>query len=110
MINADTMHWELDVPPDKCKVDWSTVPGGGGGMEEQMLQRGDVGKAVEHYQKRLLAWDSAVLPMFGADGDFGGEMQEWVGKFQTGHDLDSPGTIDGVTASMMDNYRTSDST
>jgi hypothetical protein len=46
------------------------------------------------------------LPRFGADGDFGGEMQEWVGKFQTGHDLDPSGTIDGVTASMLDNYGT----
>ena len=106
LINADTMHWEIDVPPNECKVDWSTVPGGGGGggVEEEMLQRGDVGKAVEHYQKRLLAWDAAALPRFGADGDYGKEMQEWVGKFQTGHDLDPSGTIDGVTASMMDNY------
>ena len=53
LINADTMHWEIDVPPDQCKVDWSTVPGNGGGgggggggrVEEEMLQRGDVGKA-----------------------------------------------------------------
>ncbi|MEN8237600.1 MAG: peptidoglycan-binding domain-containing protein [Actinomycetota bacterium] len=104
LINADTMHWELDVPPDKCKVDWSTVPGGNGGTEEQMLQEGDIGKAVKHYQEQLLAWDSAALPKHGADSDYGSEMKEWVENFQTAHDLAATGTVDGVTASMMDNY------
>ena len=106
LINADTMHWELDVPPTKCKVDWSTVPGDGGGTEEEMLQKGDMGKAVKHYQERLLAWNADALPKFGADADYGSEMAEWVANFQTAHDLAPTGIIDGVTASMMDNYTT----
>ena len=106
LINADTMHWELDVPPDKCKVDWSTVPGDGG-MEEQMLQKGDMGKAVKHYQERIQAWNPEALPKYGADADFGSEMTEWVGNFQTAHDLAATGTVDGVTASMLDSYTSS---
>lgn len=106
LVNADTMHWELDVPPNKCKVDWGTVPGGGG-TEEQMLQKGDVGRAVKHYQEQLQAWNPDALPKHGPDADFGSEMTEWVESFQTAHDLAATGTVDGLTASMMDNYSNS---
>jgi hypothetical protein len=102
-VNADTMHWEIDVPPDKCKVDWNTVPGDGG-TEEQMLSQGDKGRSVTHYQERILAWNSAALPKFKADGDYGSETVEWVGKFQANRQIDGTGSIDGLTASLLDNY------
>jgi hypothetical protein len=72
--------------------------------DEIVLKKGDKGKAVTHYQNALLAWDPNALPQYGADGDYGNETVTWVTNFQTAHDLDTTGIIDGVTADMLSGY------
>ncbi len=108
----DRMHFQLDVGPSKLVVDWSTVAGGTvvNGAEpaeedekevEMVLAKGMENPAVMRFQKCLLAWNPEALPKHGADGDYGAETTEWVGRFQTSFGLEKTGTIDGVTAALL---------
>jgi hypothetical protein len=109
----DRMHFQLDQGPKAVDVDWSTVPGGEKGepsggkskpaMEEDelVLSSGVKNEAVKRFQECLLAWNPEALPKHGADGDFGAETVEWVGKFQTAFGLEKTGKIDGVTAGLL---------
>ena len=74
-------------------MDWDTVPGGrpdgaeAGAIdvkeeEEMVLAKGTENGAVKRFQECLLAWNAKALPKDGADGDFGSETVEWVGRFQ----------------------------
>jgi peptidoglycan hydrolase-like protein with peptidoglycan-binding domain len=74
------------------------------GVTEMALSKGAKGKAVEHYQEALLAWDSNALPKYGADADFGGETETWVKTFQAAWDLAATGVIDGVTGDLLSQY------
>jgi N-acetyl-anhydromuramyl-L-alanine amidase AmpD len=42
---------------------------------------GDVGPEVRSWQQDLQRWDSAALPIFGADSDFGDETRQWTLQF-----------------------------
>ena len=52
-------------------------------------------------QKSLLLWDAAALPKYGADGDYGNETAEWVGKFQAAHGVKETGIVDTETAYLL---------
>jgi peptidoglycan hydrolase-like protein with peptidoglycan-binding domain len=107
----DRMHFQLDRGPGAVDVDWRTVPGGGienaGSGEskvegdEMVLSKGMKNAAVERFQQCLLAWDPQALPKDGADGVFGDETGEWVGRFQDAFGLERTGVIDGVTAALL---------
>ena len=107
----DRMHFQLDRGPAAVDVDWKTVPGGGqedaGPVlldvkeDEMVLKKGMENPAVKRFQECLLAWDESALPIHGADGDFGSETAEWVGRFQGAFGLEKTGAIDGVTAALL---------
>lgn len=69
--------------------------------EENVLTKGSKGDAVSYFQTALRGWDSGALPKFGADGDYGDEMTEWVGKYQRAADLTPTGNVDGVTGVLL---------
>jgi len=107
----DRMHFQLDRGPTAVDVDWRTVPGGGSeGTEldaidvkedEMVLSKSMKNPAVKQFQQCLLVWDSTALPKDGADGVFGSETVEWVGRFQESFGLEKTGVIDGVTAALL---------
>jgi peptidoglycan hydrolase-like protein with peptidoglycan-binding domain len=121
----DRMHFQLDRGPDAVDVDWATVPGGQavasrgssptpasppakassaagtGTVKGNVLKNDSEGKAVEFFQKKLLAWDPECLPEYGADGDYGKETLEAVKRFQAEMQLDPSGELDGVTAVLL---------
>jgi len=68
-----------------------------------MLQRGDKGLAVTYWQKSLLKWNSAALPTWGADSDFGGETETWTKQFQVAMGLPNTGVVDAITYGHMAN-------
>ncbi len=72
------------------------------------LKNGDRGEAVRRFQTALKGWNARSLPRFGADGDYGGETEEWVRNFQSAHDLNVSGQIDGVTGALLLEYRADD--
>lgn len=105
----DAMHFQ----PSKCSpadlatgIDWSTVNGTPGEIEddEMALKNGDEGAAVGKFQRALMVWNPAALPKYGADGDFGGETEEWVRKYQQAAEISQTGQIDGVTGSLLSAY------
>jgi peptidoglycan hydrolase-like protein with peptidoglycan-binding domain len=57
--------------------------------------------AVKRFQLCLLDWNAKALPKDGADGVFGSETVEWVGRFQEAFGLEKTGKIDGVTAALL---------
>ncbi len=57
-----------------------------------VLREGDRSQTVIDWQRDLLAWRHDVLPLFGADGDFGGETAKATERFQTEAGL----TVDGI--------------
>lgn len=71
---------------------------------EMMLKRGDTGGGVRRFQESLIVWELAALPLYGADGDFGAETEEWVKKFQQVHGLINSGHIDGLTGSLLSSF------
>ena len=107
----DRMHFQLDRGPTAVDVDWKTVPGGGeeeaGSSiedvkeDEMVLSKGMKNPAVKRFQECLLAWDAEALPKDGADGVFGSETVDWVGRFQAAFGLEKTGKIDGVTAALL---------
>ena len=75
--------------------DMLTYAGAGGeavANATPLLKRGSIGDAVERMQKLLITWNPESLPKYGADGDFGGETDEWVRKFQQEYGL----AVDGI--------------
>ncbi len=69
---GDTMHFEGQVPPDRCEVDWKTVPGNPPpeGDDEMFLpvQKNDKGEDVRYLQDMLNLTYGAGLKL---DGDYG---------------------------------------
>ena len=98
----DPMHFEIMVTPAELgnlgqakkpkKFDDSIF------KKEQILSKGDKGLNVKFLQQLLLAWDSACLPKFGADSDFGGETEDAVKEFQKNKGLEPTGSIDFMTS------------
>jgi hypothetical protein len=76
-------------------------------LEDDMaLRRGDKGDAVEEMQQALIAWNSSALPRFKDDGDYGGETQDWVGRYQAATQLvgtkdNIKGVCDGITHNKL---------
>lgn len=68
-------------------IDYSGNPQGGA------IQRGDKGPEVRAWQLALLAFRSAILPKFGADGDFGAETEEATKTFQSAMGLPPTGVV-----------------
>lgn len=107
--SKDRMHFQLDQGPKDVAVDWSTVPGGEGmtsttttmGGDEFMITRGAGGEAVTTFQNCLMHWNAEALPKHKADGDYGGETEDWVKKFQQAMGIPASGSIDGVTAALL---------
>ena len=66
-----------------------------------MLKQGSKGAAVKQFQQALQAWEPAALPKHGADGDYGTETVDWVGKYQEALGLPVTGNIDGITAALL---------
>jgi hypothetical protein len=108
----DRMHFQLDQGPTGVAVDWSTVPGGEPNgqndiqindveEDEMVLSKESGGPAVKRFQECLLAWNPEALPKDGADGEFGSETADWVGRFQEAFGLAKTGKIDGVTAALL---------
>ena len=107
----DRMHFQLDRGPAAVDVDWRTVPGGrpegaesaaiDAKEDEMVLSKGAENAAVKRFQELLLGWDAGALPKHGADGDFGAETVDWVGRFQESLGLEKTGVIDGVTAALL---------
>jgi hypothetical protein len=56
---------------------------------------------VKRFQECLLVWNPEALPEDGADGEFGSETADWVGRFQKAFGLAETGKIDGVTAALL---------
>ncbi|WP_435109912.1 peptidoglycan-binding domain-containing protein [Nocardiopsis synnemataformans] len=72
-----------------------------------LLQPGDTdastGGLVTPRQEQILIWDPDELPVFGADGDYGGEMSTAVANFQTAYGLvPVDGEIGPETGAAMD--------
>lgn len=61
------------------------------------LRRGDKGDDVRAMQRALLIWDGECLPKYGADGDFGGETEAALKRFQAAKGLPETGVYDAVT-------------
>lgn len=108
----DRMHFQLDQGPTGVAVDWSTVPDvepdrpieiqtSAVQKDEMVLSNGAGGPGVKRFQRCLLVWDPEALPKHGADGDFGAETVDWVGRFQQAFGLAQTGKIDGVTAALL---------
>jgi hypothetical protein len=105
----DAMHWEVRVTPAEIAKGIDAPRGfyGGGGSigdDEVTLKKGhqpSPSAAVKKHQDAILAWNSAALPQFGADGDFGGETEVWVKNYQKAAQMDQTGQIDGVTSALL---------
>lgn len=69
--------------------------------EPDGLRRGDSGEDVREMQKRLLKWDYACLPEYGADGDFGRETEDAVKAFQRASKLPETGVYDPATEAAL---------
>ena len=67
----------------------------------QGLHRGDYGSAVYAMQTALLNWRSDCLPMYGADGEFGGETENAVKAFQEARGLKPTGVYDEATRAAL---------
>lgn len=59
------------------------------------------GAAVKRLQKALLNWKSDILPVYGADGDFGSETEGAVKAYQRAAGLPATGVADGVTIGFL---------
>jgi peptidoglycan hydrolase-like protein with peptidoglycan-binding domain len=67
---------------------------------EPLLARGAVGPAVRAWQNDLLAV-GIPLPLYGADGDFGGETETGTKTFQSWRGIDDDGVVGPQTREEM---------
>ena len=65
------------------------------------LCRGDKGDDVRAMQRNLLLWDRDCLPKYGADGDFGGETETALKRFQEAKGLPVTGICDAATEKAL---------
>lgn len=68
---------------------------------ELQLGRGTRGEAVKAVQQALIDI-GYPMPRFGADGDFGGETQKALVRFQKHHGLTPTGAVDTATLAALD--------
>ena len=107
---GDTMHWEIDVPPERMTIDYDTVPDGVPPTtpepptteDDMLIKKGHpVEATVLKIQQGLIKWDPDALPRFGADGDFGSETESWIRQYQTEKELPVTGIVDSETAFLL---------
>ena len=67
----------------------------------RILRRGCVGEDVKQAQKLLLNWKADCLPKYGADGDFGREMERAVKAYQADKNLSVDGVIGSATLEAL---------
>lgn len=79
--------------------------------EDEMLKRGDRGRAVRAFQHALIAEAKLSgraggnpLPRYGADGDYGAETEDAVKAYQRGAELPETGSVGDVTAALLSRY------
>lgn len=78
-------------------VDYAAI----GDTVTEGLRRGDHGTAVKKMQRALLLWDTACLPEYGADGDFGGETEKALKAYQKAAGLPVTGIYDEATRNAL---------
>ena len=100
----DRMHFQINVPPDRCQIDWDTVEGDDN-MSDR-LQAGDTGNTVAKMQQGLNGWidyfnvDTDPLKV---DGIFGAETVDLVERYQAAADLPVTSVVGGIMyASLME--------
>lgn len=75
----ENTHWDPGL------LDWNRLMEGDDDMDD--LRRGDKGVRVTDAQTEIIGFwarrQIQALPRFGADGDFGGETEEWVNETRT---------------------------
>ena len=72
-----------------------------------VLRNGDLGEAVRRFQTAIKGLNANALPPSGSLR-LGGETETWVRNFQSALDLDVTGAIDGVTGSLLLEFRADD--
>lgn len=70
---------------------WGQVPYLDYGSDD--MRKGSKGSGVKLWQNRLIQWNKDALPRFGADGDFGGETEDWTKRFQSAVNLPQDGIV-----------------
>lgn len=56
------------------------------------------------WQQAILRWDPAALPVFGADGQWGGESKYWLTLFQRGMGIRETGLQDPFSEMLLIKY------
>lgn len=72
-----------------------------------LIRRGDKGAAVTEWQQALRRWNGSSLPRFGADGDFGGETDDWTRRYQRAAGIGVDGIVGPQARSAMTRTLTS---
>lgn len=76
-----------------------------GALGDRTLRRGMKGPDVTELQNKIIAYFAAkgvdAMPRFGADGDFGGEGETWVKKFQAEKGLSADGIAGQATFAAL---------
>lgn len=71
-------------------------------VRRSVLSKGDQGEDVREVQDKLRKWNTAALPRYGADCDFGAETVAWVKRFQTAQGIGTDGIVGPVTWGKLD--------
>jgi hypothetical protein len=87
-------QWQNSVAADHAEL-WRTLPSGSSisGLTVPVLTR-----SVLRTQLALLEWDPGILPVVGADGDYGDETANAVVKFKTDELKVHPGNCSTTSA------------
>jgi peptidoglycan hydrolase-like protein with peptidoglycan-binding domain len=107
----DEMHFEIVGTP-QAVARLAVKIGTPAPQPTHLVQKGDTGLEVTHYQQFLHdefpAYRDAVTVMTGevikVDGDFGDQTEAWVKEFQKRTDLDQDGIIGPKTHDKMKEY------
>lgn len=102
---GDTMHFQVDVPPDKCRVAGTAPPPILPPEEEEdMLVIGDTGKNVEKWQDYLNRWNDehniGQTPLV-TDGEFGPSTETRTIEFQDWANIEQTGTVGSMDTGTM---------
>jgi len=98
---GDTMHWQINVHPDRRQVDWSTVPNTDG---EGMMRNGSSGTNVQKWQNYLNRWNTEHLiglPPLVEDGDFGDSTEGRTESFQGWANIEQTGMVGYMDTGTM---------
>ncbi len=96
---------DLGPPKPEVQTEDAVISEGELLGDSRVIKRGDKGLLVEKVQK-MLEGHGYVLPIFGADGDFGGETESAVFEFQRNNKdlgLQETGEVDETTLAALKN-------